>query len=511
MTARTGAEDAAATFTSCNPATGAVVGEHSVASTDEVRTAVARAREGAAWWSALGWAERRRVLLAWNGLLVRRMAELAETVRAETGKPVADAALEIIPTIEHLGWAARHTRSVLAPRRVSSGLLSLNQASTLEYQPFGVVGVIGPWNYPVFTPMGSIAYALAAGNAVVFKPSEHTPGVGVWLARTFAEVVPEHPVFQVVTGFGETGAALTEAGVDKLAFTGSPETAKRVMATCAETLTPLVAECGGKDALIVDADADLAAAADAAVWGGMSNAGQTCVGVERVYVVDEVHDEFVRRVADLARRLRPGADGGADYGPMTMPGQLETVREHVGEALRRGARAAVGGTNSIRAPYVDPVVLTEVPEDAAALTRETFGPTLTVTRVRDRDEAVSKANASRYGLAAAVFTGNRRRGMQIARRLRSGMVSVNSVISFVGIPSLPWGGVGGSGFGRIQGADGLREFARAKAITCQRFRLPIEPKTFFRAPRALDLLVKLVRLRHGPRRVGSRAGPAQSA
>lgn len=489
----------APTFASLDPATGEDVGEHPLHGAEDVRAAVVRAHAAAAWWSNLGWRERKRLLLAWKGALARRIPQLAQLVHAEGGKPVPDATLEIVLTIEHLDWAARHARSVLGSKRVSSGLMSINQASTLEYHPYGVVGVIGPWNYPVFTPMGSIAYALAAGNAVVFKPSEFTPGIGEWLARTFAEVVSEHSVFQVVTGFGETGAALARAGVDKLAFTGSTATAKRVMATCAETLTPIVAECGGKDALIVDSSADLDAAADAAVWGGMSNSGQTCIGVERVYVVEDVHDEFVRSVTDLAARLRPGGDRTANYGPMTMPGQLDVVSEHVSDALRRGGTATVGGSESVQAPYVRPVVLTEVPEDSTAVTEETFGPTLTITKVRDVDEAVRKANASRYGLAAAVFTKSRGRGLEIARRLRSGMASVNSVISYAAVPALPFGGVGDSGFGRIHGADGLREFARSKAVTRQRFKLPVEPASFRRGDKDLERIVKLVQLRHARR------------
>lgn len=487
------------TFASHNPATGEVVGEHPIRGSDDVRATVTRAHAAAAWWSNLGFAERKRRLLAWKGVLARRIPQLAQLVHVEGGKPVPDATLEVVLAIEHLDWAAKRAGRVLGPHRRFSGLLSINQASTLEYQPYGVIGVIGPWNYPVFTPMGSIVYALAAGNAVVFKPSEFTPGVSEWLARTFGEIVPEHPVFQVVTGFGETGAALTRADVDKLAFTGSAGTAKRVMAACAETLTPVVAECGGKDALIVDSDADLDAAADAAVWGGMSNAGQTCIGVERVYVVDSVHDEFVRCVSDLTSQLRPGDDRNASYGPMTMPSQLDVVSEHVSEALRHGAQATVGDPDPVRGPYAYPAVLTDVPDDSSAITDETFGPTLTITKVRDADEALRKANSSRHGLGGAVFTRRRGRGMDIARRLRGGMTSVNSVISFAAVPALPFGGVGDSGFGRVHGEDGLREFARAKAITRQRFRLPFNPTSFRRGDEDIERVVKLVQLRHARR------------
>jgi acyl-CoA reductase-like NAD-dependent aldehyde dehydrogenase len=482
-------------FPSTDPRTGEVVAYHQVDDDAAVRAAVVRAREAAAWWDGLGFAERRRRLLAWRGVLTRRIDELAGLITEETGKPRDDARLECVLVVAHLNWAARHAEKVLRRTRVASGLLMLQEASTVEYQPYGVIGVIGPWNYPAHTPMGSISYALAAGNAVVFKPSELTPGVGRALADSLARVVPEHPVLQVVTGFGETGAALCRSGVDKLAFTGSAATAKKVMATCAETLTPVVLECGGKDALLVDSDADLAAAADAAVWGAMANAGQTCVGVERVYVVDDVAAEFTDRVVTQTRRLRTGGEPSADLGPITRPDQVEVIRGHLADALARGGTALVGGAESVRAPYVEPVVLADVPDTATAVTDETFGPTVTLHRVANLDDAVTRVNAGRYGLGAAVFSG--RRGTEIAGRLRCGMVAVNSVISYAGVPALPFGGVGDSGFGRVHGADGLREFTRVKAVTRRRFRPPVQVLTFTRPAWAIRFLLRIVRVLYG--------------
>jgi succinate-semialdehyde dehydrogenase / glutarate-semialdehyde dehydrogenase len=479
------------TFQSLDPATGEPVGTFPVHTEADVRAAVARARPAAEWWAGLGFAGRAARLGAWRAQLAGRLGELAELVAREGGKPVDDAVIELATAVEHLHWAPRNARRVLGPRRVRPGLLVANLAATLEYQPYGVVGVIGPWNYPVFTPLGSIVYALAAGNAVVFKPSEFTPAVGRWLVDSFAAVVPEQPVFQLVTGGGETGAALCRSGVDKLAFTGSTATAKKVMAACAETLTPVLLECGGKDALIVAPDADVRAAADAAVWGGMANAGQTCIGIERVYAVDPVYDEFVAALAERARALRPGTE----YGPATMPAQLDVIRRHVDDALARGGRAVVGGADAVRPPYAHPTVLVDVPEDAAAVTEETFGPTLTVTRVATVDEAVEKANASPYGLGAAVFA--RSGGEDIARRIRSGMASVNSVLSYAGVGALPFGGVGDSGFGRIHGDDGLREFARAKSISRPRFPAPLDVTRFDRRPWAIRGLRLVVRAVYG--------------
>jgi acyl-CoA reductase-like NAD-dependent aldehyde dehydrogenase len=268
------------------------------------------------------------------------------------------------------------------------------------------------------------------------------------------------------------------------------------MAACAESLTPVLIEAGGKDAMIVDADADLDAAAEACVWGGLTNAGQTCIGIERVYAVEPVYDAFVAKVVEKASRLTVGADG--DIGPITMPGQIDIIRRHIEDAVARGGRAVLGGPDAVQPPYVKPTVLVDVPEDSAAVREETFGPTLTINRVRDVDEAVARANAVRYGLGGAVF--GRRRAMAVARRLRTGMAAVNSAMSFVGMSTLPFGGVGDSGFGRIHGDDGLREFARAKGITKRRARSLLPAMTFERTPQQVDLIVKSIKLLYGRKR-----------
>jgi succinate-semialdehyde dehydrogenase/glutarate-semialdehyde dehydrogenase len=478
---------------STNPATGEEAGRVPVADEAAVAAAVGRARSAAIWWAGLGFEGRKVRLLRWRALIVERIEELAELARLEGGKPVADAIIEASGAIEHIDWAARNARRVLGPRRTRTRLLLAEHVGHLEYLPYGVVGVIGPWNYPILTPIGSISGALAAGNAVVFKPSEYTPVVGQWLIDTFAEVVAEQPVLQAVHGLGDTGAALCRAGVGKLAFTGSTATGKKVMAACAETLTPVVIEAGGKDALIVDADADVAAAAEAAVWGAMTNAGQTCIGIERVYAVAPVYDRFVAAVVDKAGRLKMGEE----IGPITMPGQIDTIRRHIDDALARGGRAVLGGPDAVQPPNVAPTVLVDVPEDSAAVREETFGPTLTITRVADADEAVAKANAVSYGLGGAVF--GKANGVRIARRMRTGMVAVNSTLTFVGMGTLPFGGVGDSGFGRIHGEDGLREFARSHAVSVRRGPSLLPSMTFERTPAQVKRVVKALKLLYGRR------------
>ena len=480
------------TFESLDPATGDVVGTHPIHDEAHVRAVVERARTEAAWWEGLGFKGREQKLAAWRRLVVERMDELIALVHRETGKTRGDALIETTLAIDHLAWAGGHAEKVLKRRSVTPGLLMANQAASVAYRPLGVVGVIGPWNYPVFTPLGSVAYALAAGNAVVFKPSEYTPGIGAWLAATFKEAVGR-PVLQVVTGYGDTGAALCRAGVGKLAFTGSTATGKKVMAACAETLTPVVIEAGGKDALLVDEDADVAAAAEAALWGACSNAGQTCAGVERVYVHERVYDDFLRELTEQARGIEAGP-GGA-LGPITMPSQLDVIRRHIDDALARGGRAVVGGPDAVGDRFVQPTVLVDVPEDSLAVQEETFGPTVTVAKVRDMDEAVRRANSTRYALGSTVY--GKARAIEIAERLRAGMTAINGVISFAGVPGLPFGGVGDSGFGRIHGPDGLREFTYTHAIARQRMKPLIALTTFRRTAKAEEQVTKLVRMLYG--------------
>ncbi|MER7719814.1 aldehyde dehydrogenase family protein [Streptomyces flaveolus] len=465
--------------------------------TDDVAAAVADARRAQPGWDALGFAGRRRTLDAWCALILRRSDELIDLIRDETGKTADDARLEVVLVAHHLRWTAAHAARVLGRRRVPPGLLMFNHAVEVSHRPLGVVGVIGPWNYPAFIPIGPVSAALAGGNTVVLKPSELTPRTGEWLTATLAEVTGGTRVLHLVTGDGATGEALCRAAVDKVSFTGSSATGRRVMAACADNLTPVVIEGGGKDAMVVAADADLDAAADAAVWAAMTNAGQTCVGLERVYVVDAVADRFLDLVTERAGALRVGDGPDADLGRIVLPRQLDVIAGHVRDALARGARAVLGGPQSVTPPYVAPIVLADVPEDSSAVTEETFGPVLVVNRVASVEEAVRRVNAGGYGLGASVFTRDRGRGRSTAARLRAGMVSVNAVIAFAGMPAVPFGGVGESGFGRVHGPDGLREFTRTQAVTRQRFRPLMQPTSFRRRAGTMPALVRMVRTLHG--------------
>lgn len=482
-------------FTSNNPATGEAIATYPIFNEEQVAAAVTAARTASHDWRDAGFKGRRKVLLAWSKVILDQIEDLAELISQETGKPQSDAKLEAALAAGHISWAARNAESVMRTSHRSPGILMANMSASVERSPLGVVGVIGPWNYPIFTPIGSIAYALAAGNTVVFKPSEYTPGVGIFIAQTFREVSSNPDILTCITGLGETGKYLCEAGVDKLAFTGSTRTAKIVAASCAATMTPVVLECGGKDAVLVASDADLKRAADATVWSAFSNAGQTCIGAERVYVDSKVADQFLEYVVDIAKNIHAGPPGTGNYGPSTMPKQIPIIASHIDDAIKRGAKVVLGGRDSVHAPFVEPVILVDVPEDSIAMTEETFGPTIAINRVKNMAEAIELSNASRYGLGASVWS--KRYGRDIASQLHTGMVSVNSVIAFAGVDSVPFGGVKDSGYGRIHGPEGILEFTYPRTVVRARFQLPIAFTSFKRTASNDRLIVRVTKLLKG--------------
>jgi acyl-CoA reductase-like NAD-dependent aldehyde dehydrogenase len=461
-------------LSSYNPATGEVVGTVPIHAQEDVDAAVARARVAAQSWSALSFDARNEELAAFRRALAGAAEELATLIHQENGKPELEAYVEVMMALGHLQHAAARAEKAMEPRKVSAGMLA-NFRATISYHALGVIGVIGPWNYPIFTPMGSIAYALAAGNAVVFKPSELTPLVALKIEEIARKTFALPDLLQVITGSGPTGAALARSGVDKIAFTGSAATGKRVMMAAAERLTPVLLELGGKDPMIITEDADLEKAAEACVYGALTNAGQACISVERVYVAGAVHDKFVEEVVRQVRDLKVGGDDG-HLGAMTSPAQVAIVRDHLVDAIAKGAKVHSGGPDAISGNYIQPTVLTNVDHKMKVMTEETFGPVIPIAKVGSMDEAVKLANDSRYGLGSSVFGGKSARA--IAGKLRTGMTSINSVMAFAGIPTLPFGGIGDSGFGRIHGDEGIREFTRVKSTSEQMMSIPLNMMTF---------------------------------
>ncbi len=472
---------------SYDPSTGQVIGSVPIMTAAEVDAAVARARVAAETWSTRSHAARAEELTKFRKAIAAHADELAELLHRENGKPLLESYVEVMMALGHVSHAASRAEHAMEPKRVSSGILA-NFRATISYLPLGVVGVIGPWNYPMFTPMGSIAYALAAGNAVVFKPSELTPLIAVKLGEIAAKTFALPDLLQVVTGGGPTGAALAKAAVDKIAFTGSAATGKRVMIAAAERLTPVLLELGGKDPMIVAEDADLDKAAEACVYGALTNAGQACISVERVYVAEAVHDKFVDKVIENVRALKTGGDDG-HLGAMTSPAQVAIVKDHLVDAVAKGAKVKTGGIDAISGSYIQPTVLTDVTHSMKVMSDETFGPVIPIQRVASIDEAVKLANDTVYGLGSTVFAGDSSVARKIGERIRAGMTSVNSVMGFAGIPSLPFGGVGDSGFGRIHGDEGIREFTRIKSTAEQMMSIPMNMMSF-RQPKDMSKRIK---------------------
>jgi aldehyde dehydrogenase (NAD+) len=317
----------------------------------------------------------------------------------------------------------------------------------------------------------------------------------MWLAESFNEVAPFADIFTTITGLAQTGGALCVSGIDKLSFTGSTRTAKLVAAQCASVMVPVVLECGGKDPVIVAADADVKRAVDATMWSAMANAGQSCIGAERVYVDEKVADEFIARAVESAAMIHAGAPGAGNYGPATMPSQIKVIQSHIKAAMADGGTCVYGGPKSIVAPFVQPVVLTDVPESSIAIREETFGPIIIINRVATMREAVDLSNASRYGLGANVWS--KRQGKKIASQLQCGMVAINSTFAFAAIASVPFGGVKDSGSGRVHGPEGLLEYTFARTVVRTRFYLPLKFLSFKRRRQDDALVIKLTKLLKG--------------
>ena len=475
-------------FNSYNPSNGEIIAPHPIYTSKEVSLIVDQARSASDGWIKLGFNGRKKVLLAWSSFIINNIEQISELITLETGKPLSDSRLEVSNAVNHIGWAARHAEEIMRTSHRAPGALMVNMAATVERSPLGVVGVIGPWNYPVFTPIGSIAYALAAGNTVVFKPSEYTAGVGVWMDESFNAVAPFADIFTTITGLAETGNALCTSAIDKLSFTGSTRTAKLVAAACATQMTPVVLECGGKDPVIIAVDANLDRAVDATIWSAMANAGQSCIGAERVYVDERVADAFIVKATALASTLKAGAPGEGSYGASTMPSQIGVIRSHIKAAIKDGGKFALGSMKSIQEPFVQPVILVDVPESSTAVREETFGPIVIINRVSSMKEAIELSNDSRYGLGANVWS--KRQGKKIASQLHCGMVAINSTFSFAAISSVPFGGVKESGYGRIHGPEGLLEYTFARTVVRTRFNLPLKILSFKRSASTDRIIVK---------------------
>jgi betaine-aldehyde dehydrogenase len=478
-----------------NPATGETIAEVPRGSQADVDRAVEAAKKAFEEWRETTPGERSEMLLKLADALEENAEELIRTEMANVGKPHGVMVDEVPASADNLRFFAGAARNLEGK---AAGEYMRGYTSMVRREPVGVVGQIAPWNYPLMMAIWKIGPALAAGNTIVLKPSEQTPLTSLLLAQYAGEIFPAG-VLNVITGDGETGAALVDAQIDKLSFTGSVRTGRRIAEVCGRRLVPCTLELGGKDPMIVCADADLARAARGAVYGAFANSGQVCTSTERVYVVEDVADEFTRRVLAETKALRQDSTGEFDVGAIACPQQLEIIDAHVADAVASGARVLAGGRRNPahRGLFYEPTVLDGVTHQMRIMREETFGPVLPIMRVSDEAEALRLANDTDYGLNASIFTGDRRRGVEMAKAIESGCVVVNDCMLTYGVPEAPFGGIKESGIGRVNGEVGLRSYCNVQSILIDRFGSSSEPLWFPYSARKLTLIQRAMKVLWG--------------
>ncbi|MFZ0388582.1 MAG: aldehyde dehydrogenase family protein [Solirubrobacteraceae bacterium] len=486
-----------------NPATGALLSTIPILGAAELAQLAATAREAQPQWAAIGFEGRGRVMRRAQKWILDNAERVLDTVVSETGKTYEDAQLaDLGYTSVALGFWAKQAGRYLADERVPSwnNPLAAGKKLVLRYEPHGLVGVIGPWNYPIVNAFGDCIPALMAGNTVILKPSEVTPLSSLLMAEMLRECGLPEGVFAVATGDGSTGQALI-AQVDCVMFTGSTRTGTAVMKAAAERLVPCYLELGGKDPMVVCADADVDRAANAASFYSMNNAGQVCISVERCYVEEPVYDEFVAKVTETVRGLRQGVStepGSVDVGAVIFPPQLDIVEAHVQDAVDKGARVLTGGHgHAERGRFYEPTVLVDVDHTMKIMREETFGPTLPIMRVANAEEGIRLANDSDYGLQASVWTKDLERGEQLARRIQAGSVCVNDVQTNYMALNLPMGGWKSSGIGTRHGANGIRKYCKTQSVLVTRFGPKRDPWMFPYKRRSTMALRRLFKTLYG--------------
>jgi len=456
-----------------SPATLESIGEFEVQTADDVRAIVEKARKAQPAWAALSFKQRAGYMQRALQILLERQDEVVETVIRETGKARAEAlAMEVFSSADSLHFYSKRAEKMLQPTKLRlHGPMRLAKQAKVVYRPRGVVGVISPWNGPFILSINPTVQALMAGNTVVIKPSEVTPFSGRLAGELFEAAGLPEGVVNIVLGDGQTGAALIKAGVDKISFTGSVSTGRKVAISCAEELIPCTLELGGKDPMIVCADVDLDVAAGGAVAGSCLNTGHYCCGTERIYVIDSIADVFTEKVVERVKALRQGYEGEYDVGAVFWDKQMDIIEAHMDDAIKKGARVLVGGRRNpkLKGLYYEPTVLTHATHEMDIVREETFGPIVTIIRVKDEDEAIRLANDTRFGLGANIWTRDKKKGIQLALQIESGSACVNDMTMTYGLQEAPFGGRKESGVGQVNGETGLKGYCHAQPIIVSRF------------------------------------------
>lgn len=457
-----------------NPTTGETIQELDATSIEDLPAIFARARLANKHWEATSLKKRSQYLLQLRETLLNHVDDLVQLISDENGKPRLEAMVnEVLPSVDTLTYFAKKTPKLLKDRTISLSLMK-HRKSYLNYWPVGVVAIITPWNYPFLLPFAEILMALAAGNSIIFKPSEVTPCVGLKIQELCNEAGLPPDVLQTVIGDGSLGAAIIQQKPGKIFFTGSVPTGKKIMAAAAEHLIPVNLELGGKDAMIVLPDANLDYATSAALWGGFSNSGQVCASTERILVHERISEAFLEKLKQKVGLLRqgPSQSNNNDLGAITFEKQKTTYAKQIEDAKSQNAQFISGGEFSPDKRYLKPTIVTGPQiEKLDIYNEETFGPVVAVTTFKSVSEAVQKANKSKYGLLASVITKNISLGEEIAKKLEVGTVTVNEVVYTAGLGETPWGGVKESGFGRTHSDMGIYEFVNVRHIHKPKLRL----------------------------------------
>ncbi len=460
---------------SYNPATSEEIGRVANTSAEAVKEAVEKSRQAFEGWKKTSFRERARFVMRAREVILSELDEIARLISDESGKPVAESlSMEIAPVLDLMQYFARNTQKILKPEKINIGLYAaLGRTSKIIYKPLGTVGIIPAWNYPFSIPLGEVVMSIMAGNAVILKPSELTPFIGLKIGEIFKKAKLPENLLQVITGDGRTGAALVDAGIEKIMFTGSVATGKKIAESAAKHLTSVVLELGGKDPMIVFADANLELAAQGAIWGAFCNSGQSCSSVERLYVEESIAKDFTDLIVEKTERLRQdtGDKETTDIGAMSSERQMQIVEDHVQSFRNDGAEILTGGkrNTNFKGTFYEPTVISGANNKMRGMQEETFGPTLPIATFTTEEQAIELANESEFGLTASVWTKDLKKGNRVAEKILAGTICVNEVLYTHGIGQTPWGGFKQSGYGRTHGKQGLMELVQPQHIHVNRF------------------------------------------